>query len=93
MNFDKLYRRSGDSLHEPDNLVAVLVISPDQQYMGPTQIKTHRRSLGAISPPDNREYRVRSQLSVCHNFFALHHSILLYANAGHCPVQVAFDTL
>ena len=62
---DELDRRGINPLKEPGDLVAVLVFSPDQHNMRPTQIQTHHCPLGARLLPDNKENRVRSQIPDC----------------------------
>ena len=59
---DELYGRRIDSLKEPGDLIAVLVIGPDQHYVGPTHIKTHRRPVAVEPLPDNKENQARSQI-------------------------------
>ena len=62
---DELYCRSIDPLKEPGDLVAVLVIGPDQHYVGPTYIKTHRRPVAVEPLSDNKENRAWSQIPDC----------------------------
>lgn len=81
-SFDELYCRSIDPLKEPGDLVAVLVFSPDQYYVGPPQIQTHHRPLGTRLLPDSKDNRVRSQFPAGHASFALHHRVLNYADAA-----------
>ena len=59
---DELYCRGIDPLKEPGYLVAVLVIGPDQHYVGPAHVKTHRRPVAVEPLPDNKENQARSQI-------------------------------